>query len=386
MMSRIERLPPETGRNFPPESNSDGRVILLWLPVLALMAFGLVMVYSASAVMTLRKYSDSLYFLKRQVLFAAVGVAVAWGASRVPYPWYRLLSRWILGLAFALLVLVLVPGVGREFNAARRWLPLGPLSFQPSEIVKVAWIVYLSAYLAEKREVLQRFRQGLFPVVLLFGVLAGLLLMEPDFGAVCILAGVTAVMLLAGGIPWRHLMLFALPAFLGFYLAVVRVPYRLERITAFTNPWTDPLDSGYHLIQSWIAVGSGGLWGKGLGASQQKLFYLPEPFTDFVFAVLGEELGFVGIAVLVALFFVFFWKALNVAQDAPEPFGSFLGLGLAFLIPLQAWINMGVVLGLLPTKGLTLPFISYGGSSFLANCLAVGILLNIARRSDMRAA
>jgi cell division protein FtsW len=212
------------------------------------------------------------------------------------------------------------------------------------------------------------------------GVFGILLLLEPDFGTSLVIGILTASMLAVGGVPWHHLAVLVPGGLVVFYKFVYGSPYRWERITAFLNPWIDPLDSGYQLIQAWIAVGSGGLLGKGLGAGQQKLFYLPEPYTDFILAVIGEELGFTGICFIVGLFLLLFWTGIHIAQRARDYFGALLALGLTLMLSLQAFINMAVVLGLFPTKGLPLPFISYGGSAFIANCIAVGILVNIARK------
>ena len=351
----------------------------LWIGVLMLLAVGFVMIYSASSAIALRKFADASYYLKRQAVFASAGIVVLLITSRVPYRIYEDLVYWLLLGAIAALALVLVPGIGAEINHARRWFKLGFILVQPAEFAKLFWIVYLSVSLARKRDKIRRFSIGFVPHMALLGLLSYLLLREPDFGSCVLLTALTFLMLAVAGVPWRYLFALVPLATVAFYQLVYRVPYRLERVTAFLNPWTDPLDSGYHLIQAWIAVGSGGLWGKGLGGGQQKLFYLPEPYTDFIFAVVGEELGFLGVMIVVALFFFLFWTGLRVARKAPDLLGSHLALALTSMLSLQALINMSVVLGLLPTKGLPLPFVSYGGSALMANCLAVGIMMNIAR-------
>jgi cell division protein FtsW len=351
----------------------------LWIGVLILLALGFVMIYSSSSAIALRKFADASYYLKRQALFASVGILVLIITSRIPYTFYQGVVYWLLLAAIAGLVLVMIPGIGTEINHARRWFNLKFVLVQPAEYAKVFWIIYLSVSLTNKQEKIRRFSIGYMPHVMLLGFISFLLLREPDFGTCVLLAALTFLMMAVAGVPWRYLLSIVPFAALAFYQLVYRVPYRLERVTAFLNPWTDPLDSGYHLIQGWIAVGSGGIWGKGLGAGQQKLFYLPEPFTDFIFAVVGEELGFAGIMVLLSLFFFIFWTGLRVARQAPDLLGSHLALALISMLSLQALINMSVVLGLMPTKGLPLPFISYGGSALMANCLAVGIVMNIAR-------
>ena len=282
--------------------------------------------------------------------------------------------------------LILVLFFGVERNSARRWLQFSGFLLQPAEYAKVCWVVFLGAWLIRKEDRIKRMSIGFWPPMIWCGVLGGLLLLEPDFGTTFMIACLTFVMLLLGGVPFRHLFALAPLAAAGFYKFVYLVPYRWERVTAFRNPWTDPLDSGYQLIQAWIAVGSGGFWGIGLGASQQKLFYLPEAYTDFILAVVAEELGFAGITAVTVLFMMFFLTGLRVAKSAPDRLGVLTAAGLTMLISLQALLNMGVVLGLMPTKGLPLPFISYGGSAFTANCLAVGILMNIARHGEKRVA
>jgi cell division protein FtsW len=351
----------------------------LWIITLALMALGFVIIYSASSAIALKKFADASYYLKRQAVFAAAGIGILGVASRIPYKWYQNKVYWLLLAAIVALALVLIPGVGTELNHARRWFNFKIFLLQPAEYAKVAWLIYLSVSLVKKQDRIKRFSIGFLPHILLCGFIGLLLLREPDFGTCVLIATLTFLMMAVAGVPWRYLFAMGPFAALGFYKLVYHVPYRWERVTAFLNPWTDPLDSGYHLIQAWIAVGSGGLWGKGLGAGQQKLFYLPEPYTDFILAVVGEELGFAGILLVSLLFYFFFRTGLRVARNAPDLLGSFMALALTSMLSLQALINMAVVLGLMPTKGLPLPFISYGGSALMANCMAVGMVMNIAR-------
>lgn len=358
----------------------------LWIEVLLLMGFGVVMIYSASSILAIRKYGDAAHYLKRQLICMALGTVTMLVFSRAPLK--KLLDRahWFLILIVIALALVLIPGLGVEINNARRWFQLKGFSFQPAEYAKVIWVMVLSVSLSKKQENIKRFSVGFLPHIILCGVLCGLIIKEPDFGTTFMIGCLTVVMLALGGTPMRHLFLLVPVAYLGFYKFVYHVPYRWGRITAFLNPWTDPLDSGYQLIQAWIAVGSGGSWGKGLGAGQQKLFYLPESYTDFIFAVIGEELGFIGIAVVCALFLALFRTGIGISRVAPDQRTTLVALGFTMLLSLQALLNMGVVLGLVPTKGLPLPFISYGGSAFTANCMAIGILMNIARNGEKQAA
>jgi cell division protein FtsW len=365
--------------------------IQLWIVVSLLILTGLIMVYSASSIVGLKHLPEQAsaeastsHYLMRQLVCLVLGLAVMIAASRFSYRRYMSLGPKLLMGTVLVLVLVLMAGV--EINNARRWFQLGIFLFQPAEFAKVFWVVFLSAWLVKKEEKIQRMSIGFWPPMIWCGVLGGLLLLEPDFGTTFVLGCLTFVLLLFGGVPFRHLFALAPLAALVFYQFVYKVPYRWERVTAYRNPWTDPLDSGYQLIQALIAVGSGGFWGIGLGASQQKLFYLPESFTDFILAVVGEELGFAGIFAITMLFVAFFRTGFCVSRSAPDRLGILLAAGLTMLISLQALLNMAVVLGLMPTKGLPLPFISYGGSAFTANCLAVGILMNIARSAQKRVA
>jgi len=360
--------------------------VQLWIEISLLIGLGLIMIYSASSIMALRKFSDGTHYMKRQFVCMGLGIGAMLVTRRIPYRSYKAYVPWMLIGALAALFLVLIPGLGAEINNARRWFQFKIFLLQPAEYAKVIWVMYLSVSLSKKQEKIRKMGVGFWPHVILCGMISMLLMLEPDFGTTFMIACLTGLMLAAGGVPFGHLFMLIPFGALGFYRFVYHVPYRWERVTAFLNPWTDPLDSGYQLIQAWIAVGSGGLWGKGLGAGQQKLFYLPEAYTDFILAVVGEELGFIGILVVSLLFFSLFWTGLCVSRNAPDFMGTLMALGLTMFLTLQALLNMGVVLGLMPTKGLPLPFISYGGSAFTANCVAMGILMNIARSGESRIA
>jgi cell division protein FtsW len=353
----------------------------LWIEVLLLIGVGLVMVYSASSIMALRKFADPSHYLKRQIGCIILGTCTILVVSRIPYRKYLDYILWIYLLTLLALTLVLIPGLGSEINGARRWFNFRVLLVQPAEFAKVVWIIFLSVFLLKNLDKIKRFTIGFLPPIILVGIMSGLLLKEPDFGTTFMLGSLTVFMLMLAGVPFSHLVSLIPCAGLVFYRFVYHVPYRWERITAFLNPWTDPLDSGYQLIQAWIAVGSGGILGKGLGLGQQKLFYLPESFTDFILAVIGEELGFVGIVGVCVLFLFLFQTGIRISRAAPDYLGSLMAFGLTLLLSMQALMNIGVVLGLFPTKGMPLPFISYGGSAFMANCVAVGVLVNIARAS-----
>lgn len=356
----------------------------LWIEVLLLMGVGLVMIYSSSSILALKKFGDAAHYFKRQLACIGLGLGTILVVSRISYRRYREHIPWMFLWSLLALVLVLIPGLGSEINNARRWFNFRFFLVQPAEFAKVVWIIFLSVSLVKKQDKIKHFSIGFVPHMVLLGVMSALLLKEPDFGTTFMLGCLTIMMLMLGGVPYAYLFSLVPCAALFLYRFVYLVPYRWERITAFVNPWTDPLDSGYQLIQAWIAVGSGGFLGKGLGFGQQKLFYLPESFTDFILAVIGEELGFVGILGICALFLFLFQTGIRISRSAPDYLGSLMAFGLTLLLSLQALMNINVVLGLFPTKGMPLPFISYGGSAFVANCIAIGILMNIARSSQSR--
>ena len=357
----------------------------MWLfgAAVILLSAGVVMVYSASAIVAADRFRDPYFFLKKQVFWALLGAGGLWLALRVDY---RRLERFVLPtliVAAVLLVVVLIPPIGQAINGTRRWIRLGPVSFQPAELAKLALVLYLAAFLARKREALEDFRRGLLPPLLVSGVLAALVLLQPDLGNCVTLVALTFALLFLAGSPVRHLGWALAPAVPLVALAVWVAPYRIRRVTAFIDPWSDPRGSGFQIIQSWLAFGNGGLVGQGIGASRQKLFYLPEAHTDFIFAVVGEELGFLGAVAIVLLFTVLVWRGLRVGLRAPEPFGAYLALGITMLIATQTLVNLGVVTGLLPTKGLPLPFISFGGSALVMTMTSTGMLLNISQHNNV---
>jgi cell division protein FtsW len=357
----------------------------MWLfgAAVVLLSAGVVMVYSASAIVAADRFHDPYFFLKKQLFWAVLGAGALWVALRVDY---RLLEKAVLPLliiAGVLLVLVLVPPFGQAINGTRRWIRFGPVSFQPAELAKLALVLYLAAFLAKRRGDLTEFRTGAAPALAVAGLLAGLVLVQPDLGNCMTLIVVTFGLLYLAGSPARHLAWVAAPALPLIALAIWMAPYRLRRITAFVDPWSDPRGSGFQIIQSWLALGNGGLVGQGIGGSRQKLFYLPESHTDFIFAIVGEELGFVGAIAMVALFAVLIWRGLRIGLRAADPFGAYLALGITVLLATQTLVNLGVVTGLLPTKGLPLPFISFGGSALLMTMIATGVLLNISQHAHV---
>ncbi|MSM40459.1 MAG: putative lipid II flippase FtsW [Geobacter sp.] len=354
--------------------------IVILLMVVALTCFGIVMVYSASSVMATKRYHDSFYFLKRQGVFALIGFGLMYAAMSLDYHVWRKAAVPILLSCLALLVLVLIPGIGGSAGGAARWIRLPGFSLQPSEMAKIALIMYMAYSLDKKQDKVRFFSSGFLPYMVVLAVLLGLLLKQPDLGAALTLAVVSIVMLFAAGTRPTYIISMFLMVLPFLYFLVMNVDYRRRRILAFLNPWEDPSNSGFQIIQSWLAFGTGGVLGQGLGEGKQKLFYLPEAHTDFILSVVGEELGFIGVIVIAAMFFLLVWRTIRVAINAEDLFGRFLAFGIAVLLGIEAFVNIGVVTGLLPTKGLALPFISYGGSSLLISLFAVGIVLNISSR------
>lgn len=357
----------------------------MWLFGIAvgLLSLGVVMVYSASAIVAADRFHDPYFFLKKQVAWALLGAAGLWAALRVDY---RRLERLVLPallVAGVLLLLVLVPPLGQAINGTRRWIRVGPVSLQPVELAKLTLVVYLAAFLARRPRAGVDFRHGALPALLVAGTLAALVFAQPDLGNCVTLVVLTFALLYLAGTPMRHLAWAITPALPLLVVAIWVAPYRVKRIATFVDPWSDPRGSGFQIIQSWLALGNGGLLGQGIGGSKQKLFYLPESHTDFIFAIVGEELGFVGAAALVALFAVLVWRGLRIGLRAPEPFGAYLALGITILIATQTLMNLGAVTGLLPTKGLPLPFVSFGGSALLVTMTSTGLLLNISQHAHV---
>jgi cell division protein FtsW len=355
---------------------------LLLCSVLSLVSLGLVMVYSASAVMAQDKLGDSLYFLNRQLVAAGMGVVAM--AVGMKVGWRRLarLAYPLLLVTLVLLVLVLIPGIGTTAGGARRWIRLLGFGLQPAEVAKAAWVVYLSYSLAKKREKVASFSVGFLPHLLLCGLLVGLCMLQPDFGSSVLLVFLLFALLFAAGTKVSYLVGSVLLALPLAYAAVATSPYRMKRVLAFLDPWAHRHDIGYQVAESLMSIGSGGLTGLGLGDGRQKLFFLPEAHTDFIFAIIGEELGLMGVVLLVSLYGIVIWRGIRASLAAPEAFGTYLGLGLTSIIAFQATVNMCVAMGLLPTKGLTLPFVSYGGTSLVVLMGAAGVLLSLSASAE----
>lgn len=345
-----------------------------------LLSLGLIMVASASISLSDRQFGQPFYYTVRQAIFVAAGLLAAWGVMRVRLVYWEKGGVAMLFVGMALLVAVLIPGLGHEVNGSRRWLPFGLFNLQASEPMKLFVIVYLAGYLVRHGEELRGTLKGFLKPLALLSVIAVLLLLEPDFGATAVMFATALGMIFLGGVRLAHF--FAVLGVVGAAAAALALtsPYRMQRLTTFLDPWADPFDSGFQLTQALIAIGRGEWWGVGLGGSIQKLFYLPEAHTDFLFAVLAEELGLLGVIAVLVLFTLLVWRAFVIghrAQLSGNRFGAYLAYGLGMWLGLQAFINMGVNMGALPTKGLTLPLMSYGGSSIIIMCMAVALLLRV---------
>lgn len=362
------------------ESRSVSKAIYdpkLLFAVLILLGIGIVMVYSASSAVAFKKWNNEYYFLKRQGVFSLIGIVALVIFSHIPFRFYRALAYPALAASLVFLTLVLVSGLGVSAGGSTRWLRFGPISFQPAEVARLSMITYLAYSLNKKQEGLRNFTVGFVPHVVILILLALPLLAQPDFGSVVILGALTWAMMFVGGVPLRYLFTALLGLVPLAYYTMIHASYRVKRLISFLDPWQYPADEGYQIIHSLMAFGTGGMWGTGIGQGYQKLFYLPEPHTDFIFSVIGEELGFIGVLFILGLYGVVLWRGLRIACNCREGFGMLMGVGITLALALQVSINLGVALGMLPTKGLTLPFLSYGGTSLVLNMVGIGILMNI---------
>ena len=391
--------PAERDRPEPPEpaepargwrgffSNRAGRASrapsdrLLLLVTLSLVGVGIVMIYSASAIRAQERFGDPTFFLKKQLVYACVGLlAMVWAVGRDLKTFQRLTPILFLG-SLLLLLLVLVPHVGIRINGARRWIRFFGFSFQPAELAKLSMILFLASYFARRQDRLDSFLDGFFPPLCMTGLMAGLIILQPNFGTAAILLFAAAVLFFVGGARISHLSATAGAALPVLAFLIMRSAHGRTRFLALLDPARVSANATYQLDQSFYALGPGGLFGRGLGDSMQKLFFLPEPHTDFIFAIVGEEMGFVGAMLVVALFGLFLWRGTRAAVRAGDPYASYLAMGITGLVVGQAVLNMAVVSGLMPTTGVPLPFVSFGGSSLTLTLFGVGLLLNVSRRS-----
>lgn len=347
--------------------------------VIALLCFSILMVYSTSISVAEVRYNDPFRIIGHWLVYIPAGLVVMWGLSRIDVTWWRAIALPVLAVAVVLMIAVLIPGLGREINGAQRWFSLFGLTMQPVEILKPAVVIYMAYYMGTFQDRLGNFSSGLAPMLVVLMVALSLLLLQPDFGSAALLSAVCFAMWFVGGVPIRHLALL-LSSFIPLAVVVlIAEPYRLKRLTSFLDPWGDPYGSGYQLIQSMIAFGSGGLFGTGVGQGVQKLFYLPEVFTDFISASIGEELGLVGISLLIILFATLLWRGFWLAIHCEEMYSRLLIVGCMMILGIAFVINLGAAMGLLPTKGMPMPFVSYGGSALIGECILIGLVFSVQR-------
>ena len=344
---------------------------ILVFSVLALAVFGLMMIYSASSIWAEYQYQDPFRYVKNQAIFLGIGVCLLYGISKISYSYYYRKANWMIGICVVLLILVLIPGIGSVRNGSRSWFGVGSFGIQPSEFTKLGLIIFTSKYLSTHKKY--------FPILLFTLLLFGLIMLQPDFGTGTILVMSILGILFVAGMNLSFLIKLGIMGVGGIVVLILIAPYRLARILSFLNPWSDPLGSGFQIIQSLYAIGPGGLFGMGFGNSIQKHFYLPEPQTDFIFSIISEEFGFVGILIVATLFLTINVKGFQIALRTDDSFGKYMAFGITFGFAFQTIMNLMVVVGLIPVTGVTLPFLSYGGSSLLITMASMGVLLNISR-------
>ena len=347
----------------------------LLISVIILSLFGLLMIYSSSNIWADYKFHNPYKYLINQSIFLLIGYFIIYLISKIPYPLYKKYSNKILLFCLILLILVLIPGIGTVRNGSRSWFGIGPFGIQPSEFTKLGLIIFTSKYLANNK--IKDIKTSILPILLVVFLIFGLIMLEPDFGTGVIIVMSIVALLFVSGVNMNFFIKIGVLGLIGIVVLIIIAPYRLARITSFLNPWSDPLGSGFQIIQSLYAIGPGGLLGMGLGNSIQKHFYLPEPQTDFIFSIISEELGFMGILIVSFLFVTIIYRGIKISLNTEDKFGKYLAYGITFSIAFQTILNLMVVVGLIPVTGVTLPFLSYGGSSLLISMTEIGILLNI---------
>ncbi len=350
---------------------------ILILLVLALASFGVVMIYSASSIWAEYKFGNEYKFLISQGIFLIIGTILMLVISKIDYNFYKKKANLILLICFILLVLVLIPGIGTVRNGSRSWFGIGGLGLQPSEIAKIGLIIFTAKYLANNEKDMRSIKAGVLPILFVILSFFVLIMLEPDFGTGMVIVLTLIVMIFISETKLTFFVGMGIAGLVGIVALIIVAPYRMARIVSFLNPWTDPLGSGFQIIQSLYAIGPGGLLGMGFMKSRQKYFYLPEPQTDFIFSIISEEFGFLGVLIVCSFFFMIFYTALRIFFKTRDSFGKYLVFGLSFGIILQAILNLAVVVGLVPVTGVTLPFLSYGGSSLLVSMMSVGIILSV---------
>lgn len=355
---------------------------VLFIAILLLILFGLIMIYSASSIWAEYKFHDSFKYVKQQALFIGIGIFLLITVSKIDYMFYYKKTNPILLVCLFLLVLVLIPGIGSVRNGSQSWFGIGSFGIQPSEFAKLGLIIFTAKYLADNQKYLRDFKKGVIPILLVLFLVFGLIMLQPDFGTGMIIIVSILAMLFVAGVNMKFFLGLGAVGVVGIVALIAIAPYRMDRITSFLNPWSDPLGTGFQIIQSLYAIGPGGLLGQGFLNSRQKQFYLPEPQTDFIFSIISEEFGVLGVIIVAGLFLTVLWRGIDIALKTENPFGKYLAFGMVFQIMIQTVMNLMVVIGLIPVTGVTLPFLSYGGSSLLISLISIGILLNISRKGN----
>ena len=353
--------------------------LLLFITIITISLFGIIMIYSASYIWAEYKFNDPFKFVKHQGLFFIIGIIMMLITSKIPYRVYFEKANTLLLISIILLILVIIPGIGTVRNGSRSWFGIGSFGIQPSEFAKLTLIIFTSKYLTKNEKNLKYIKKGVLPILGIVIIVFGLIMLQPDFGTGMIILVSIIGLLFVSGVDFKFFIRLGLIGLIGIVLLIAIAPYRLKRILSFLNPWSDPLGSGFQIIQSLYAIGPGGLFGQGFMNSRQKHFYLPEPQTDFIFSIISEEFGFLGILIVAALFTIIIFKGFKIAQNSGDKFAKFLAFGITFGLAFQAILNLMVVVGLIPVTGVTLPFLSYGGSSLLITLISMGVLLNISR-------
>lgn len=352
---------------------------VLFISIIMLSLFGLIMIYSASSIWSEYKFNDSFHYLKYQAVFLMIGIIVMIMFSKIDTKLYYEKSNKILLVCLILLVLVLIPGIGSVRNGSRSWFGIGPFGIQPSEAAKLGLIIFTSKYLTNSNKFLKSYKQGVFPILGITLLIFGLIMLQPDLGTGLILVTSIISLLFIAGVNMKFFLYMGFLGLIGVVILIIIAPYRMDRITSFIDPWSDALGTGFQIIQSLYAIGPGGLLGVGFSNSIQKHFYLPEPQTDFIFSIIAEEFGVLGAFIVVGLFSIILIRGIKIALSTKDQFSKYLAFGMVFQIIFQTIMNLMVVIGLIPVTGVTLPFLSYGGSSLLISMVSMGILLNISR-------
>ena len=356
--------------------------LILFFAVILLISFGVVMIYSASSIWANYKFSDSFYYIKRQLVFVVLGIILMILISRIDYNKYYDNANKILLVCFILLVLVIIPGIGSIRNGSRSWFGIGSFGIQPSEAAKLGMIIFTSKYLTNSTKFLKSYKEGVFPILGILFAFFGLIMLQPDLGTGMILVMSIIALLFIAGVNMKFFIGGGILGVIGIIILIIIAPYRMDRITSFINPWNDPLGTGFQIIQSLYAIGPGGLLGTGFGKSIQKHFYLPEPQTDFIFSIISEEFGIMGVIIVTVLFSLIIYRGLKIALNCKDSFAKYLSFGMTFQLAFQTLMNLMVVIGMIPVTGVTLPFLSYGGSSLLVSMASMGIILNISRQQS----